>query len=162
PAWAMSSRFRSAPRSSGSSPPASSAWLCWSAAGEPCSPSAPTWRSERGQGLTSESSRCEDARLMGVPERTARGGGGWMLRAASQFQAVVNQTNVQIAALAERQAAADSEAEALGYEIQIAEEQLALVTFQLEETRALADSLRSQAAAQTKQLEGREDIYARH
>ena len=61
-----------------------------------------------------------------------------------------------------RQAAADSEAEALGYEIQIAEEQLALVTFQLEETRALADSLRSQAAAQTKQLEGREDIYARH
>ena len=153
---------------------------------------------------------------MGVPERTARGGGGWRLRAvrattvvlvlaalaagfaqpasaddpvsealkrkqdleravavsranveryrsaASQFQAVVNQTNAQIATLAEKQAAADSEAEALGYEIQIAEEQLALVTFQLEETRALADSLRSQAAAQTKQLEARDDIYARH
>ena len=153
---------------------------------------------------------------MGVPGRTARGGGGWKPRAAraatvvlvlaafaggfaqpasaddpltealkrkqdleravavsranteryrsaaSQFQAVVNQTNAQIATLAQKQAAADSEAEALGYEIEIAEEQLALVTFQLEETRALAESLRSQAGAQAKLLERREELYALH
>ena len=153
---------------------------------------------------------------MGVPGRTARGGGGWRPRAAraatvalvlvafaggfaqpasaddpltealkrkqdleravavsranteryrsaaSQFQAVVNQTNAQIATLAERQAAADSEAEALGYEIEIAEEQLALVSFQLEETRAFAESLRSQAVAQAKQLDRREELYALH
>jgi murein DD-endopeptidase MepM/ murein hydrolase activator NlpD len=81
---------------------------------------------------------------------------------ANQYQAVVNQTNARIADLAAKQAAAQSEAEALGYEIQIAEEQLALVTFQLDETRALADSLKAQAAEQVKQLANREDLYARH
>jgi murein DD-endopeptidase MepM/ murein hydrolase activator NlpD len=81
---------------------------------------------------------------------------------ANQFQAVVNQTNARIADLAAKQAAAQSEAEALGYEIQIAEEQLALVTFQLDETRALADSLKAQAAEQVKQLANREQLYARH
>src|SRR2546425_2608664 len=82
--------------------------------------------------------------------------------AASQFQAVVSQTNARIAALAEKQDSAQSEADQLFYQIQIAEEQLALVTFQLDETRALADSLRAQAAEETKQLETREDLYARH
>jgi murein DD-endopeptidase MepM/ murein hydrolase activator NlpD len=82
--------------------------------------------------------------------------------AASQFQAVVSQTNARIAALAEKQDAAQSEADQLFYQIQIAEEQLALVTFQLDETRALADSLKAQAAEETKQLETREDLYARH
>ncbi len=59
---------------------------------------------------------------------------------ANQFQAVVNQTNARIADLADKQANAQSEADQLFYQIQIAEEQLALVTFQLDETRTLADT----------------------
>jgi len=81
---------------------------------------------------------------------------------ANQFQAVVNQTNTRIATLAEKQANAQSEADQLFYQIQIAEEQLALVTFQLDETRALTDSLKAEAAQETKQLATREDLYARH
>ena len=82
--------------------------------------------------------------------------------AASQFQAVISQTNARIADLADKQDAAQSEADQLFYQIQIAEEQLALVTFQLDETRALADSLNAQAAEETKQLATREALYARH
>ena len=82
--------------------------------------------------------------------------------AANQFQAVVNQTNARIADLAEKQANAQSEADQLFYQIQIAEEQLALVTFQLDETRALTDSLKAEAARETKQLATREALYARH
>jgi murein DD-endopeptidase MepM/ murein hydrolase activator NlpD len=82
--------------------------------------------------------------------------------AANTFQAVISQTNARIADLAAKQNAAESAAEELFYEIQIAEEQLALVTFQLDETRALADSLTAQAAEETKQLATREDLYARH
>jgi murein DD-endopeptidase MepM/ murein hydrolase activator NlpD len=82
--------------------------------------------------------------------------------AANQFQAVVNQTNARIADLAAKQANAQSEADQLFYQIQIAEEQLALVTFQLDETRALTDSLKAEAAQETKQLAAREELYARH
>jgi len=82
--------------------------------------------------------------------------------AASQFQAVVNDTNVKIADLAEKADAAQSEADQLYYQIQIAEEQLALVSFQLNETRALADSLNAQANEESKQLVTREDLYAKH
>ena len=82
--------------------------------------------------------------------------------AANQFQAVVTQTNARIADLATKQANAQSEADQLFYQIQIAEEQLALVTFQLDETRALTDSLKAEAAEHTKQLVAREDLYARH
>jgi murein DD-endopeptidase MepM/ murein hydrolase activator NlpD len=82
--------------------------------------------------------------------------------AANQFQAVVNQTNARIAVFAEKEANAQSEADQLFYQIQIAEEQLALVTFQLDETRALTDSLKAEAAQETKQLVAREDLYARH
>jgi murein DD-endopeptidase MepM/ murein hydrolase activator NlpD len=82
--------------------------------------------------------------------------------AASQFQAAVNTANARISELAERQASAQSEAEALGFAIQIAEEQLSLVSFQLDETRALADSLNAQAAEEQRQLVQREDIYAKH
>jgi murein DD-endopeptidase MepM/ murein hydrolase activator NlpD len=81
---------------------------------------------------------------------------------ANQFQAVVNQTNARIADLATKQANAQSEADQLFYQIQIAEEQLALVTFQLDETKALTDSLKAEAAEETKQLASREDLYARH
>jgi murein DD-endopeptidase MepM/ murein hydrolase activator NlpD len=81
---------------------------------------------------------------------------------ANQFQAVVNQTNARISDLADKQANAQSEADQLFYQIQIAEEQLALVTFQLDETRALADSLKAEAAEETKQLAAQEDLYATH
>jgi murein DD-endopeptidase MepM/ murein hydrolase activator NlpD len=81
---------------------------------------------------------------------------------ANQFQAVVNQTNARISELAQKQANAQSEADQLFYQIQIAEEQLALVTFQLDETRALTDSLKAEAAQETKQLATQEDLYARH
>lgn len=81
---------------------------------------------------------------------------------ANQFQAVVNQTNARIADLATKQASAQSEADQLFYQIQITEEQLALVTFQLDETRALTDSLKAEAAQEQKQLATREELYARH
>jgi murein DD-endopeptidase MepM/ murein hydrolase activator NlpD len=83
-------------------------------------------------------------------------------QAASQFQAAVDSANARISDLAQKQASAESEAEALGYEIQITEEQLALVAFQLDETHALADSLTAQAAEQQRQLVRREDLYAKH
>jgi murein DD-endopeptidase MepM/ murein hydrolase activator NlpD len=82
--------------------------------------------------------------------------------AASQFQAAVDSANARIADLADKQASAQTEAESLGFEIQITEEQLALVAFQLDETKALADSLNAQAAEQQRQLLRREDIYAKH
>lgn len=83
-------------------------------------------------------------------------------QAASQFQAAVDSANTRIADLAAKQEAAESEAEILGYEIQIAEEQLSLVAFQLDETKALAESLNAQAAEQQRQLIQRENLYAKH
>ena len=83
-------------------------------------------------------------------------------QAANQFQAAVDSANSRISDLAQRQASAESEAEALGYEIQITEEQLALVAFQIDETKALAESLTAQAAEQQRQLVQREDLYAKH
>src|SRR5256884_7419695 len=81
---------------------------------------------------------------------------------ANQFQAVVNQTNARISDLAQKQANAQSEADQLFYQIQIAEEQLALVTFQLDETKALTDSLKAEATEETKELAAQEDLYAKH
>jgi murein DD-endopeptidase MepM/ murein hydrolase activator NlpD len=82
--------------------------------------------------------------------------------AASQFQAAVDSAMARISDLADKQASAQSEAEALGYQIQITEEQLALVAFQLDETHALADSLNAQAVEEQRQLVRREDLYAKH
>ena len=83
-------------------------------------------------------------------------------QAANQFQAAVDSANSRISDLAQKQASAESEAEALGYEIQITEEQLALVAFQIDETKALAESLTAQAAEQQRRLVQREDLYAKH
>ena len=55
--------------------------------------------------------------------------------AASQFQAAVNAANSRIADLSEQEDAAQSQADALALEIQIREEQLALVSFQMTETK---------------------------
>lgn len=83
-------------------------------------------------------------------------------QAASQFESAVAQANRRIAGLAERQANAQNEADALALEIEIAEEQLQLVAFQLNETKSLVDSLRAQSAQQTKELAERETLYAKH
>ena len=83
-------------------------------------------------------------------------------QAANQFEAAVRSANTRIADLAARQATAQTEAENLGYEIQIAEEQIQLVTFQLNETRALTESLTAQVNEQTRQLAKREELYAKH
>jgi len=81
---------------------------------------------------------------------------------ASRFQAAVNSANARIAELSAEQASAQNEADALKISIQIAEEQLALVAFQLSETQSLIDSLKAQATEQTKQLAQREEVYAVH
>lgn len=83
-------------------------------------------------------------------------------QAADQFQAAVDAANARITDLSAQQAAAQSEADSLAIDIQIREEQLALVSFQLSETKALAESLTAQAAEEKQQLAVREDLYAKH
>lgn len=83
-------------------------------------------------------------------------------QAASQFESAVAQANRRIADLAARQDEAQNEADSLAIEIEIAEEQLQLVAFQLNETRSLLDSLKAQATQQTKLLADREVLYAKH
>jgi murein DD-endopeptidase MepM/ murein hydrolase activator NlpD len=83
-------------------------------------------------------------------------------RAADQFQAAVNNSNAVIGDLQAKADAAQSQAEQLGFEIQITEEQLQLVGFQLDETNALVSSLKAQVDAQNKQLSQREELYAKH
>ena len=82
--------------------------------------------------------------------------------AASEYQAAVDAANARIADLAAQKDTAQSQADSLALEIQIREEQLALVSFQLNETRAYADSLNAQAAEEQQQLALREDLYAKH
>jgi len=82
--------------------------------------------------------------------------------AASQFQAAVNVANARIADLAALEDDAQTQADAIALEIQIREEQLALVSFQLDETKAFAESLSAQAAVQERQLADREALYAKH
>ncbi len=83
-------------------------------------------------------------------------------QAASQYQAAVNAATTRIADLAARAADAGSQADALADEILIAEEQLSLVAFQLDETKALVDALDAQVSQQTKLLAERQSLYARH
>ena len=81
---------------------------------------------------------------------------------ANRFAAAVDSANSRISQLSAEQSRAESEAEALRIDIAIAEEQLALVSFQLTETEALIGSLKAQSAEQDKQLARREEIYAVH
>ena len=82
--------------------------------------------------------------------------------AAAEFQRAVDAANARIADLSDQQDDAQSAADALGVQIQITEEQLALVGFQLSETKAMADSLNAEATVQQQQLADREDLYAKH
>lgn len=81
---------------------------------------------------------------------------------AGRFAAAVQSANSRIAQLTAEQNQAQSEADALRIDIAIAEEQLALVAFQLNETQSLIDSLTAQSAEHAKQLARREEIYAVH
>ncbi|MBI3522289.1 MAG: peptidoglycan DD-metalloendopeptidase family protein [Chloroflexi bacterium] len=81
---------------------------------------------------------------------------------AGQYDAAAGQAIAHISELADQQNAAQSEAEALGYQIAIAEEQLQLVAFQMNETKALIDALKSDAASQSRLLGQREQQYGRH
>lgn len=81
---------------------------------------------------------------------------------ANRFASAVQSANSRIAQLIAEQAQAQTEADALRVEIVIAEEQLALVAFQLNETQSLIDSLTAQSAEHAKQLARREEIYAVH
>ncbi len=83
-------------------------------------------------------------------------------QAANQYDTAVGAANQRIAELADKQDAAQSEADALGFKIQIAQEQLQLVAFQLNETRTLVESLKSQAASEARLLAQREEQYGRH
>lgn len=83
-------------------------------------------------------------------------------QAASQFEAAIGQANARIGELAVRQANAQNAADALAIEIAIAEEQLQLVAFQLNETNSLLDSLKAQSTQQARQLAEREVLYAKH
>src|SRR6185503_15218658 len=82
--------------------------------------------------------------------------------AANQFQAAVDAANRRIGDLAAQQAQAQTQADNLALEIQIREEQLALVSFQLDETKAFAESLTAQAAEQQQRLVASEGLYAKH
>lgn len=82
--------------------------------------------------------------------------------ASSAYQAAVNAAEARIADLASQEASARSEADALALQIQITQEQLALASFQLDETRANADSLNAEAAALQQQLLSTQDAYAKH
>ncbi len=81
---------------------------------------------------------------------------------ANRFQAAVDAANARIAQLADQQDNAQTAADVLKIDIEIAEEQLALVGFQMTETQSLIESLSAQGAEQQKQLVRREQIYAVH
>lgn len=81
---------------------------------------------------------------------------------AGQYAAAVRSANDRIGELAVKQEEARSEAEALDFEIRIAEEQLQLVSFQLSETRAFVDSLTAQGDELDQQLARRQELYAGH
>ena len=83
-------------------------------------------------------------------------------QAANQFQAAVRDADATIGDLQAKADAAGSQAEQLGYEIQIAEEQLQLVSFQLNETKALSASLTAQVDAASRELVQRQALYAKH
>ena len=83
-------------------------------------------------------------------------------QASRQYQSAVIAANSRIARLAEQERNATSEAEQVTAEIEIAEEQLALVTLQLNETVAYVNSLNAAVDEGTKMLARREELYGQH
>ena len=80
--------------------------------------------------------------------------------AAKQYQSAVNAATARIAELSNQAADAQDAADALSLQIQVTEEQLALVAYQIDETQSLVDSLTTQAAAEQQQLVKAETTYA--
>jgi murein DD-endopeptidase MepM/ murein hydrolase activator NlpD len=83
-------------------------------------------------------------------------------RASQQFQNAIAAANTRIAQLAAKENAAENEAEQVAAEIAIAEEQLALVTLQLNETIAYVGALNAAIDEGTKLLAERERLYGQH
>ena len=83
-------------------------------------------------------------------------------QAQSQYQSAVAAANSRIAALAIQEENATSEAEAVAADIAINEEQLALLTLQLNETVTYVQSLDAAIDEGTKKLAQREDLYGQH
>ncbi len=81
---------------------------------------------------------------------------------ADQFQSAVDAANGRIAELAAQQDRAQNQADILKIKIQITEEQLALVAFQISETQSLVGALVAQSAAQEKDLARQQEAYATH
>jgi murein DD-endopeptidase MepM/ murein hydrolase activator NlpD len=82
--------------------------------------------------------------------------------ASQQYQSAVSSANRRIAELADQERSATSEADQVAAEVSIAEEQLALVTLQLNETVAYVGSLNASIDEGTKQLARREELYGQH
>lgn len=83
-------------------------------------------------------------------------------RASQQYQSAAAAAAARIQQLARQQEAAESEADEVAAEIAIAEEQLALVTLQLNETIAYLEALNAAIDEGTKLLAHREQLYAQH
>lgn len=83
-------------------------------------------------------------------------------QAQSQYQRAVAAANSRIAALAYKEQTAQTEAEALADDIAISEEQLSLLTLQLNETVVYAQALDAAIDEGTKKLGQREDLYSQH
>lgn len=83
-------------------------------------------------------------------------------QAQSQYQRAVAAANARIAALANKEQTAQSEAEEVADDIAIAEEQLSLLTLQLNDTVAYGESLDAAIDEGTKRLVQREELYGEH
>ena len=83
-------------------------------------------------------------------------------QAQSQYQRAVSAANARIASLSNQQQNAQSEAEDVADDIAIAEEQMSLLTLQLNDTIAYVDSLDAAIDEGTKMLAQREAIYGDH
>ena len=83
-------------------------------------------------------------------------------QAQTQYQRAVAAANSRIAALASQEQNAQSEADAVTADIAISEEQLALLSLQLNETVAYAQSLDAAIDEGTKKLAQREELYGQH
>ena len=83
-------------------------------------------------------------------------------QAQSQYQRAVAAANARIAALSNQQLNAQSQAEDVADDIAIAEEQMSLLTLQLNDTVAYVESLDAAIDEGTKMLAQREAIYGDH
>ncbi len=81
-------------------------------------------------------------------------------RSSAQFESVAAAAQARIAEYASQERAARSEAEALALEIAIAEEQLSLTAFQMEQTRSEIAAVDQALAENEAALAQRERIYA--